>query len=195
MLNFIWIFLMLFSFICAAITGNMEQTSKALIESGFNAIEFLFSIGGMMAMWSGFMSVAEKSGLTNKIATLLSPLIKWLFEGARKDEKCKNAICMNMVANMLGLSNAATPFGLKAMKILDDKNQNKQKASNDMCMLAVINSASIQIIPSTLIAIRASAGCLEPGAIILPIWIVSLVTFICGVTLAKIFGRRGKKTI
>ena len=102
---------------------------------------------------------------------------------------------MNMVANMLGLSNAATPLGLKAMKILNDKNQNKQKASNDMCMLAVINSASIQIIPSTLIAIRASAGCLEPGAIILPIWIVSLITFICGVTLAKIFGRRGKKTI
>ena len=189
MLNFIWIFLMVISFICAAFTGNMDATSNALIESGFNAIEFLFSIGGMMAMWSGFMSIAEKSGLTDKIAVILSPLIKWLFVTARKDEKYKNAICMNMVANFLGLSNAATPLGIKAMKLLNEKNGNKKTASNDMCMLAVINSASIQLIPSTLIAIRASSGCSDPGAIILPIWIVSLITFVSGVTLAKLFAK------
>lgn len=189
MLNFIWIFLMVISFICAAFTGNMEAASNALIESGFNAIEFLFSIGGMMAMWSGFMSIAEKSGLTDKIAVILSPLIKWLFVTARKDEKCKNAICMNMVANFLGLSNAATPLGIKAMKLLNEKNGNKKTAGNDMCMLAVINSASIQLIPSTLIAIRASSGCSDPGAIILPIWIVSLITFVSGVTLAKLFAK------
>lgn len=193
MLNIIWIFLMLISFVCAAITGNMEATGAALVESGASAIEFLISIGGMMAMWSGFMAIAEKSGLTDKIAVVLSPLIKWLFDAAKTDEKCKNAISMNMVANFLGLSNAATPLGLKAMKLLADKNTDRRAASRDMCMLAVVNSASIQLIPSTLIAMRTSAGCTNPGAIILPIWIVSLITASSGILLAKIFGRKERR--
>ncbi len=191
MLNIIWIFLMIISFICAAITGNMEATGTALIESGTKAVEFVISIGGMMAMWSGFMAIAEKSGLTDKIAVILSPLIKWLFDGAKTDEKCKNAICMNMVANFLGLSNAATPLGLKAMKLLAEKNTASNTASRDMCMLAVVNSASIQLIPSTLIAMRTAAGSTSPGAIILPIWIVSVVTAASGILLAKFLGRRG----
>ena len=190
MLNIIWIFLMLISFVCAAATGNMEAFGAALVESGASAVEFLFSIGGMMAMWSGFMAIAEKSGLTDKIAVVLSPLIKWLFDAAKTDEKCKNAISMNMVANFLGLSNAATPLGLKAMKLLAEKNTDGHVASRDMCMLAVINSASIQLIPSTLIAMRTSAGCANPGAIILPIWIVSLITAASGIFLSKMFGRR-----
>lgn len=193
MLNIIWIFIMLISFICAAFTGNMEATGSALVESGADAVEFLFSIGGIMAMWSGFMAIAEKSGLTDKIAAVLSPFIKWLFDGAKNDEKCTNAISMNMVANFLGLSNAATPLGLKAMKLLSEKNKNKHVASRDMCMLAVVNSASIQLIPSTLIAMRTAAGSTDPGAIILPIWIVSLVTAASGIFLAKFLGRREYK--
>ena len=159
MLNFIWIFLMTFSFICAAFTGNMEAFGTSLIESGEQAVTFLISI-------------------------------KWLFDSAKTDKKCKNAICMNMVANFLGLSNAATPFGLKAMKLLNEKNHNKPVPSRDMCMLAVINSASIQLIPSTLIAIRTTSGCNNPGAIILPIWIVSFVTALTGILLAKMCGRK-----
>lgn len=190
MLNFIWIFLMTFSFLCAAFTGNMEAFGTSLIESGEQAVTFLISIGGMMAMWSGFMSVAEKSGITNIISKLISPLVKWLFDSAKTDKKCKNAICMNMVANFLGLSNAATPFGLKAMKLLNEKNHNKNLPSRDMCMLAVINSASIQLIPSTLIAVRTTSGCNNPGAIILPIWIVSFVTALTGILLAKMCGRK-----
>ena len=193
MLNIIWILLMLVSFVCAAATGNMEACGTALVESGASAVEFLFSIGGMMAMWSGFMAIAEKSGLTDKIAVVLSPLIKWLFDGAKNDEKCKNAISMNMVANFLGLSNAATPLGLKAMKLLAEKNTNEHVASRDMCMLAVVNSASIQLIPSTLIAMRTAAGCANPGAIILPIWIVSLITAASGIFLAKMFGGKENK--
>lgn len=191
MLNFIWVFLIVTSFICAALTGNMEAFGTALVESGASAVEFLISIGGMMAMWSGFMAIAEKSGLTDKISVLLSPLIKWLFDGAKNDEKCKNAISMNMVANFFGLSNAATPLGLKAMKLLAEKNNNNHIASRDMCMLAVINSASIQLIPTTLIAMRTAAGCTSPGAIILPIWIVSFITALFGIIMAKFFGRKG----
>ncbi len=191
MLNIIWTSMMLISFATATVLGNMEATMTALLESGTKAIELLISIGGIMAMWSGFMAIAEKSGIVDKISDFLSPLIKLLFKSARTDSDCRRAISMNIVANFFGLSNAATPLGLKAMKLLSSKTANRGVATDDMCMLSVINSASIQLIPSTLIAMRAAAGSISPGSIILPIWIVSLITAATGVCMAKAMARVG----
>ncbi|MBQ7901313.1 MAG: spore maturation protein [Clostridia bacterium] len=193
MLNIIWVIMMLVSFAVAAINGNMEATMSALLDSGGKAVEFLISVGGIMAMWSGFMAIAEKAGLVDMISDFMSPVIKLLFKGARNNAECRRAISMNIVANFFGLSNAATPLGIKAMKQLDAQNAVKGVASDDMCMLAVINSASVQLIPSTLIAMRAAAGSTNPGSIILPIWIVSVITAATGICLAKLLARKGGK--
>ena len=181
--------MMIISFVSAALTGRMEETLQAFLNSGEKTFDFVLSVGGVMAMWSGIMAVAERSGLTEKISSLLAPVISVLFRNVRKNSPAANAISMNMVANFLGLANAATPFGIKAMKELDLINKG-QKASYDMCMFAVINSASIQLIPSTLIAMRSAAGSASPGEIILPIWIASVITALSGVLAVKFFGRK-----
>lgn len=178
--------MMVFSFAFAAVTGNMQSTLQAFLDSGKKAVDFVLSVGGIMAVWSGFMAIAQKSGLARAISSLLSPLISLLFPGVKKDSPAAGAISMNMVANFLGLSNAATPLGIKAMKELALLDGN-DRASHNMCMFAVINSASIQLIPSTLIAIRSALGSANPGDIILPIWIVSVITAISGVASAKLF--------
>ena len=189
MLNYIWIFLMIISFISAFLTGRMDQTLQAFLDSGKKAFDFVLSVGGIMAMWSGIMAIAEKSRLTEKISTLLSPLMSVLFKDVKKNSPAAKAISMNMVANFLGLANAATPLGIAAMKELSLLNKGK-KATHDMCMFAVMNSASIQLIPSTLIAMRSAAGSINPGEIILPIWIASVITALSGVMAVKVCGRK-----
>lgn len=177
------------SFLAAVLTGNMDATVKALLDSGTAAVSFVISIGGIMAMWSGIMAIAEKSGLTDIFSRLLSPLIRFLFRSIRRGSAAEKAVCMNITANFLGLANAATPLGIKAMKELDAMN-NSSAASDDMCMLAVLNSASVQLIPSALIAIRAACGAADPGEIILPIWIASALTAASGILTAKLCARR-----
>ncbi len=189
MLNIVWITMMLISFVYAAISGTMEQTAKAFIESGGAAVEFILSVGGAMALWSGLMNVAEKSGMTNYFSKFLSPVIQLVFSDVKKDSPAEKAIAMNMTANFLGLSNAATPLGIKAMKELK-KQSVGDVASDDMCMLSVVNSASIQLIPSTLIAIRSAMGSSDAGSIILPIWIVSIITCLSGIVFSKLSARR-----
>ncbi len=191
MLNIIWISMMVASFLVASFTGRMDETFKAFLESGQKGVEFILSVGGIMALWSGVMCVAEKSNLTEHIGRFLSPLIRIIFKNVKKGSKAEKAIAMNMTANFLGLSNAATPLGIKAMKELK-KDSIGDVASDDMCMLSVINSASIQFIPSTLIAIRASMGSINPGEIILPIWIVSVVVAVFGICCAKWCEKRRK---
>lgn len=191
MLNYIWIFMMIISFISAALTGRMDQTLQAFLDSGKKTFDFVLSVGGIMAMWSGIMAIAERSRLTERISSLMSPLISFLFTNVSKNSPAAKAISMNMVANFLGLANAATPLGIEAMKELNKLNKSKI-ASRDMCMFAVINSASIQLIPSTLIALRFSLGSLNPGEIILPIWIASVITAASGVIGVKISDRKNK---
>lgn len=192
MLNIIWAVMILISFFSAALTGNMDATVKALLDSGTAAVGFVISIGGIMTMWSGVMAIAEKSGLTDIFARLLSPIICFLFRSVKCGSDAEKAISMNITANFLGLANAATPLGIKAMRELDRLNGSRGAhcASDDMCMLAVLNSASVQLIPSTLIAIRSAAGAADPGEIILPIWIASAVTAVSGIAAAKICSRR-----
>ena len=135
------------------------------------------------------MKIAEDSGLVKIIARLFRPLIGLLFPEAKSDPEVGGAIAMNMTANFFGMGNAATPLGLSAMKKLS-KYSSRGKASDSMCMLAVVNSASIQLIPSTLIAIRSACKSSAPTEITVPIWIVSVLTFMAGVTLCKVMGCR-----
>ena len=132
------------------------------------------------------MKVAEKSGFTEILAKLLRPILRRLFKIAGKDDKALGAIVMNLTANMLGLSNAATPFGIKSMEEMDRLNDEKGVASNDMALFLVMNASCIQLVPSTIISIRASAGSKNPAAIIIPAILSTTIAAIVGIIICKI---------
>lgn len=190
MLNYIWAVMMITAVICGIFTGRINEVSEALMSGAEDAVTMTISLMGIMCFWTGIMNIAENTGVTNMIARLLTPVTKILFPKL-KDEKAKNAIIMNMTANMLGLSNAATPLGLKAMQELSSLSDGKT-ATDEMCMFIVINTASLQIIPSTVIALRQAAGSAVPTDIIIPVWICSICVITVGVMAAKIFSKRQK---
>lgn len=189
MLTYIWSFMIILSFVCAGFTGKLADVSSAMIEGAKAAVTLTISISGVMALWSGFLKIAEKSNLTELFARAFMPLIRLLFPETKKDKDIAGAIAMNMTANFFGMGNAATPLGINAMKKLSAHMKNGI-ATSSMCMLAIINSSSIQLIPSTLIAIRSSMGSADPGEIMVPIWIASVFTFSAAVITAKLMEGR-----
>lgn len=189
MINYIWFIMIFLGILVSVLTGNGEAMSNAMIGSIDSTVTFVISLVGLMCFWCGVMKVAEKSGLTEKLAKLMKPILKLIFKEAAKDEKALGAIVMNITANMMGLGNAATPFGIKAMEEMDRLNKEKGKASNDMALFLVLNAACIQLVPSTVISIRAAAGSTNPGAVILPAIISTTVAAIVGVICAKILQR------
>ena len=186
MLNFIWAGMMIVAVVCAIFTGRVSEVTSAMTEGAQSGISLTISLMGIMCLWTGIMNIAENTGIAKLVAKLLTPVMKILFPKL-KDKKAKEAIVMNMTANMLGLSNAATPFGLKAMNELK-RLSNSKDATDEMCMFIVINTASIQIIPSTVIALRQGAGSTAPTEIIIPVWLCS----ICSLLAVKLFSARSK---
>lgn len=189
MINYIWFILIFFGILVAIFTGNGAEISTTIVGSAESTVKFIIGLVGIMCFWCGVMKIAEKSGLTQKLARLMKPLLKFLFKDAGKDEKALGAIVMNLTANMMGLSNAATPFGIKAMEEMDRLNPEKGRASNDMALFLVMNAACIQLVPSTIISIRAAAGSSNPGAIILPAILSTASAAIVGVICCKILQR------
>lgn len=186
-MNYIWCGMILFSLIVAAATGRLDATVSAAFEGAQSSIEVILSFAGMMCFWTGMLKVAEKSGMAEKIQKLLNPIIKRLFPKA--DSEAKKYISMNLSANILGMGNAATPMGIKAMTALDKANKNPLRPSDEMCMLVVLNTTSFQLIPTTIISLRAAAGSQNPVSVIVPIWIASAVSIIIAVTAVKIMCR------
>lgn len=139
------------------------------------------------------MKIAENSSVIDKLTKLLKPVIKFLFPEMKNNKKVQKEISMNMIANIMGLGNAATPLGLKAMKTMQEENNKKDTLTNSMAMFIVINTASIQIIPTTVIAIRNSLGSNNPTSIIFPVWIATICAAIAGITTTKLFIKFGKK--
>ena len=168
MLNYIWSGLIAVSVLCALFMGNTADISNALIESGASSIQLILTMAGIICLWSGIMKIAVESGLTNIFAKIFAPLLRPLFP--RLDKK---SITMNISANLLGLGNAATPFGLKAMEQLHTLNDRRDIASNEMVVFVVMNTASLQLLPTTLAALRQSYGSSAPFEIIVPVWISS----------------------
>ncbi len=186
MINYIWFFIIASGVVFGIFTGRGDIISKGIIESSEGATKFIISLIGIMCFWCGVMKVAEKSGLTAKIAKILKPILKKLFKESAKSDEALGAIVMNLTANMLGLSNAATPFGIKAMEELDNINNKKGTASNDMALFLVMNACCIQLLPSTVISIRAAAGSSNPAIIILPAILSTTAACIVGVICCKI---------
>jgi len=191
MLNIIWTVMIVASFIYSFFAGTAAEVGTSVFESCTDCVSFILKTGSFMVMWSGFMAVAEECRLTEKIASFMSPVIAFVFRGVKRGSQEEKLISSNLSANMLGLSNAATPLGIAAMKKLAEKSKNKV-ATNNMCMLAVVNCASLQLVPSTLIALRSQAGSTSPADITVPIWIASAITVVFAVALTKIVEGRDR---
>lgn len=189
MINYIWFCLIFLGILVGIFSGDGEVISKAIIDSSGNTVSFIIELVGIMCFWCGVMKVAENSGLTEKLSKLLKPILKIIFKEAAKDEKALGAIVMNLTANMMGLSNAATPFGIKAMEEMERLNLEKETASNDMVLFLVLNATCIQLVPSTIISIRAACNSGNPGVIIMPTVISTATAAIVGVIVCKILQR------
>lgn len=189
MMNYIWSGIMLLSLLVGFLTGNIGETATAAIDGAKNAVETVISLLGVMCFWMGMMNIAQKSGILNKLSKILEPVISSLFKGVKREE-ARQAILMNITANIFGIGNAATPFGIKAMEEMQKENRGKSIATNDMCMFVVLNTASIQLIPTTLLALRTSYGSADPYKILPAVWIVSVVALFFGICAAKIMEKK-----
>jgi len=190
MLNFIWPFFIIISFIYAICFGDILNTNNAIFQSVEDAVQVTIKLLGTLCLWNGIVKIAEKTSLINCLKKILNPILKYLFPDIDKEDKAYSEISMNMVANILGLGNAATPSGLKAMKSMQKKNKNKQSLSNSMAMFIIINTASIQIIPTTVIAIRSSLNSENPTYIMVAVWVATIGSAIAAIIVAKIFMKR-----
>lgn len=174
MLNKIWPIFIIISFSYAIFSGNLEQLNSSIFESTNDAISLSINLLGTICLWNGIMQVANKTTIVDKLTNLLHPIIRVLFPEMRKNKQVQKEISMNMLANILGLGNAATPLGLKAMKSMQKENSQKDTLTDSMLVFIVLNTASIQIIPTTVIAIRNSLGSNNPTAIVFPVWIATI---------------------
>lgn len=186
MLNIIWPLFIIISFIYAIFTGKIADVSNGIFESAESAVSLTVTFFGTICLWNGIMQIAKKTSLMKKLTKLFSPLISFLFPELRKNSKAYEEISLNMVANLLGLGNASTPLGLKAMETLQKENDKKDTLSNSMAMFIVLNTASLQLIPTNVIAIRSSLGSTAPSNIIIPVWIATLVAAIVAIISTKI---------
>ena len=186
MLNLIWPLFIIFSIIYGILSGNLEQLNNSIFSGAQDALTTTMTLLGSMCLWNGLMSIAESTKFVEVISKIIMPLVKFLFPEIRENKKITQEISMNMVANILGLGNAATPLGLKAIGSMQKENKNKKELSNSMLTLIVINTASIQLIPTTVIAIRSSLGSSNPTAIIVPVWFATIVAAVVGVIASRI---------
>jgi spore maturation protein A len=182
MLNYIWFGLMAIALVIAMFNGSAAAVTKASVDSAKTAVEIALGLVGIMTLWLGIMRVAEKAGLVTLFARAVRPFSRLLFPEVPPDHPAIGAMIMNVAANMLGLSNAATPFGIKAMEELQTLNEEKETASNAMVTFMVLNTAGIQLIPATIIGVLAAAGSQIPTAVIAP----TLISTLCGATAAVI---------
>lgn len=186
-MNYIFYFLIVISIITGAMNGKLSDVVNAILTGADKSVKIALSLVGIMAFWLGIMKIAEKSGLVELFARLIKPITKRLFPDIPEEDAAIGDIAMNFSANALGLTNAATPIGLKAMKELQEHNKNKKTASNAMCMFLGMNTASFQLVPATVIAVLVGAGYQNPTEIIAPTLIVTSFTFLCAIFLAKVF--------
>lgn len=185
MLDYVWFIMLLVSLIYSIIAGSVDTLSASLISGTDSAIQLILTISGMLCFWSGILEVANKSNINHYIGKLMTPILKFLLRNVPKSSKASELISLNISANLLGLGNAATPLGLNAMEELSKLNDNPLKASDDMILFVVMNTASIQLIPTTLITYRTAYGSASPFEIMPCIWISSAAALLVGILFAK----------
>lgn len=189
MLSYIFSGIIIISLIWSFFNGTYSQTIEAGLLSASDAVSLMFTLVASMGFFNGFLKIAEGSGLIKYSSALFKKLLKPLFNEI-KDESIFEAMSMNITANLFGMGNAATPLGIKAMEKMKKVSHKKEKATNSMCLFAVMNTASLQLIPSTVIAIRMKYESNMPYSIVFPVWISSICGLTAGIIAAKISERK-----
>lgn len=190
MLNKIWPAFLIISFIYAILNGNIEEFNNSILTSCAQTVDLILKLFGTMCLWNGLMKIVQETSLMKKLTKIISPLMKILFPKMKKEDKEYKEITINIIANLLGIGNAATPLGLKAMQTMQEKNPQKDRITDSMAMFIVLNTASIQLIPSTVIAVRASLGSVNPSQIIVPVWIATIAADVAGIIASKMLMKK-----
>lgn len=183
----IWTGMTALSLFCALALGNQGQLAAAALEGAGEAIQLGISMAGVLCLWMGVMEVMQRAGLAEKLARLLHPVLRRLFPDFARDRGTMDTIAANVSANLLGLGNAATPLGIEAVRRMERKSPGT--ASDAMCMLVVCNTASIQLIPTTVASVRAAAGSSAPFDILPAVWLASALSVGVGIAACKLFAR------
>ena len=190
MVNKIWVFFITFGIIVSVFTGKVDSLNEIILNSSKEALDMIVKIFPVMALWMGIMNIAKVSGLLEKFSKLISPVLGKLFPEIPKNHESLSLIASNIVANMFGLGNAATPFGLKAMKSLQDINDKKDTASRSMTTFLVLNTSGVTIIPTTIISLRMMHGSANPTEVVLACILATFLSTIGGLIIDRILARR-----
>jgi spore maturation protein A len=189
MLNYIWFGLMAIALVVAAFNGTAEAVTKGAVESAKTAVEIAIGLIGIMTLWLGVMRIAEAAGLVTLLGRALRPVLRWLFPEVPAEHPAAGAIVLSVAANMLGLNNAATPLGIKAMEELQALNPAKDTATNAMVTFMALNTSGVQLIPATMIGVLAAAGAQNPTLIIAPSIIATFIGTVAALIAAKLLQR------
>jgi Uncharacterized membrane protein, required for spore maturation in B.subtilis. len=184
MLNYIWFFMVIAGIFYAGFSGTLPEMSEAVMSGAKEAVELSIFLLGSMCAWLGFLRIAEESGLTAKMAKLLSPVVDRLFPEYKTSQEIKGKICMNLIANFLGIGNAATPLGLSAMKAMEERNRT-DRPTKGMILFVILNTASIQLLPLNMAAIRQNFNSVAPFGILPQIWITSMAALLVCILCCK----------
>lgn len=190
MLNKIWPVFIIISIVYGILIGKINEINMSIFNSVDNAVETTIKLVGTICLWNGIIKVIEKTSLINTLKKILKPILKIIFPEIKEESKEYGEISMNIIANILGLGNAATPIGINAMKSMQEANKDKRKLNNSMALFIIINTASIQIIPTTVIAIRTALGSSNPTQIIPAVWIATICSATTAILMAKILMKR-----
>lgn len=187
-MNYIWCAMIAASLIFAAVNGTIPETVAAIADGAAAGVETVLSFAGIMCFWCGIMRIMEKCGAVEVIKKAINPIVRRLFPDT--DDAARGHIAMNLTANVLGMGNAATPAGVKAMAALDKLNVNPAVASKAMATLVVLNTTSFQLVPTTIMSLRSAAGG-DPSSVVVPIWTASICSIITAVTAVRIvYGKK-----
>lgn len=192
MMNIIWPAFIIVSFIYAILTGKVNEINEGIFSSVSDAVQLSITFLGTICLWNGVMEIVKRTTLIEKLTKFLNPLMIVLFPKLKNDKKIKSEISMNIIANILGLGNAATPLGLKAMKSMQEKNIKKDTLSDEMMMFIVLNTASLQLIPTNVIAIRTALNSNNATQIIFPVWGATIIAAIIGIIATKLIIKKVK---
>ena len=182
-----WVAMVVVSLVCGLMTGNLAQVSQAAGEGAQSAVTLCLSMAGMLCLWNGVLEVMNRCGLTQRLRQLLLPVLRWLYPEFRDNGAVLDAVSANVSANLLGLGNAATPCGIRAAKGMAERYGGR--AGDGLCLLVVCNTASIQLLPTTVAALRSAAGCPSPFDILPAVWLTSALALGAGLMGAKLLGK------
>lgn len=182
-----WIGMVVVSVLCGGATGNLQGVSQAAAEGAQSAVTLCVGMAGMLCLWNGVLEVMRRSGMTEGLRKLLLPVLGRLYPEFRRNREVLDAVSANVAANLLGLGNAATPFGIQAARGMARKYGGR--AGDGLCLLVICNTASIQLLPTTVASVRAAAGCAAPFDILPAVWLASAVALGAGLLAAKVLGR------